>query len=632
MASTEIVINEIMLGTEADSKEEFIELFNPGLQSISLKNFKLTKKTNSKDNLITTESTLITSSNFQGEIPAGGYFLITHLNFKLKFFADLSYPSSYYITDDNTILLYDSEGKLIDKVGIGKALDFEAEATQNPPKGASVERNENHLDTDNNFKDFSPQNKPSPTNSSGENSEESDDSKGDTEEDEKESHAGKIKINEVYPSPNTKLGEKEFIEIRNTSTEKINLKNWSASDSIHEGKTTIDTDLFLESNDLYAFEGNFYLNTPSDTARVFDENKVEVDSLLYDKAKSAYAYAFDGSNWQWTSKVTKDAENEFDELLAGEIKKDKTIYAGVYANFEAKTNSKAKKFNWNFGDSHTSSLKKTRHKYEKAGTYDASLKITGDGKENLIGFTVEVEKFGKAKMKITGLSANPKGSDSDNEWLEIFNNTKKKIDLKGWSVATGWKNLYNHPITKKFILKAGETKKLTREFCAFALGNKQAKIELRYPDGKVADKIKYNRKDNSISEDELYQKTTAGWDWTTPEKEPTSTNEESEKPVAPISETLPEEKPEEINVDIDLSLLGKYSENPAWQQKQKKQIALVFAGSNVSPPKILAQNQGRVLGISTVKTTPEKTLESTFSLNLIWKKINAQLNELILML
>ena len=458
-----------------------------------------------------------------------------------------------------------------------------------------------------------------------------------TKEDEKKSYIGKIKINEVYPSPNTKLEEKEFIEIKNISTEKINLKSWSASDSIHEGKTTIDTDSFLEPNGLYAFEGNFYLNTPSDTAKVFDENKVEVDSLLYDKAKSVYAYAFDGSAWQWTSKVTKGAQNEFDKLISGKVQKDDKVYVNVYANFEANVDKKAKRFTWNFGDGHKSYLKKTRHKYEETGTYAASLKITGDGKENLITFEVEVEKFGKAKVRITGLSANPKGLDSEKEYVLIQNKTKKKINLKNWSVATGWKTLSNHPIREDFILKSGESKKLTRDLCAFTLGNKQAKIELRYPDGKVADKIKYNRKDDSISEDELYQKTTAGWNWTTPEKEPAPANEEPESPAEPLAETPIEEKPEETNADINLSLLGKSTEDPAWREKQRAQVVLLFAKSNINPEKFLAKNQGQVLGISTenhfqITHTQEETWKSVFSVDFVWKKINTRLNQLILLL
>ena len=469
-----------------------------------------------------------------------------------------------------------------------------------------------------------------------ENSKKPEEEEEEEEKKDEKDYAGKLKINEILPAPKTQNDGKEFVEIINISTETISLSGMRIEDEKNHKVTFPEKT--IAPLELFILEGNFELNNTSpDSAYLIAKDGTKenpIDSISYEKPKYDYAYAYDGTAWQWTSKITRGAKNEFDELLTGEIKKDKTIYAGIYANFEAKTNGKAKKFTWDFGDGHKSYLKKTRHKYAETGTYSASLKITGDGKENLINFTVEVEKFGKAKVRIVGLSANPKGSDSDNEWLEIWNGTKKKIDLKGWSVATGWKNLYNHPITKKFILKAGETKKLTREFCAFALGNKQAKIELRYPDGKVADKIKYNRKDNSISEDELYQKTTAGWDWTTPEKEPTPTNEESEKPVAPISETLPEEKPEEINVDIDLSLLGKYSENPAWQQKQEKQLVFIFAGSNISPARLLAQNQGRVLGISTenhfqITHNQEKTTLSPFSFDFIWKKINARLNWII---
>jgi hypothetical protein len=617
-----LIINEIQTsGGTGKTTEEFIELYNPTDIEINLLNYKLTKKTSTG-----TESNLIVSSKFSGIIPAHKYFLIAHPDYSDTVFADLIYSgSSYSISNNNTVLIYNASEVLVDKVGFGiTSKDFESTPAINPEDGKSIAR-KNFQDTGDNSMDFSSQDKSSPINSSGKTLEKTEPSKEDLPVEKK--YSGKIIINEVYPSPDTKLGEKEFIEIKNISKEKINLKNWSASDAIHEGKSTITTDLFLEPTGLYVFEGSFFLNTPSDTARIFDENKIEVDSLLYDNAKSANAYAFNGTVWQWTSKATKGLENKFDEVLFGEIKKDKIIYVNMYANFEATTDDKAEHFTWNFGDGHKSYLKKTRHKYEKTGKYLASLKVTGEGADNLINFEVVVEKFGKAKVQIISLSPNPKGLDSKNEWLEILNATKKKIDLKGWSVATGWKNLANHPITKKFILKSGEARKLTRDFCAFSLGNKQAKIELRYPDGKVADKIKYDRKNDSITEDEIYQKENADWQWLETQK--IIVKEKDQEPSEEIIEIIEKIEPEKQilqeaeNVDFDLADLGKYSEDPIWRQKQAKQNALLFAGLNISPEKILFQNQSRVLGASSI------IIPATKNSDQFWKSINAQLNEFI---
>jgi hypothetical protein len=464
----------------------------------------------------------------------------------------------------------------------------------------------------------------------------------------KNSFIGKLKINEIFPAPKTKNAGKEFVEIVNISDETIPLLGmWIEDEKNHK---VIFPEKLIAPKELFYLEGDFeFNNTSPDTAFLVPKDGTKensIDSVSYAKPKYDYAYAWNGSAWQWTSKDTKGAKNQFDELLYSQIKKDKTIYVGIYANFEAKANEKAKHFTWDFGDSHKSYLQKTRHKYEKSGTYAASLKITGDGEDNVLNFEVVVEKFGKAKVRIISISPNPKGKDSKYEWLEIWNGTKKKVDLKGWSVATGWKNLYNHPINKKFVLKAGETKKLTRDFCAFSLGNKQAKIELRYPNGKVADKLKYDRKDDSISEDELYRKDGNDWQWTNDQNNAetetlpnTKIISQNNTEVAAIGqETAPNNSEGDANstpeleqekADFDLSDLGKYSENPNWSAKREKQITLLFAGSNISPSKKLLPNQGLVLGAATTKNISQKTTIAK-SPNQFWKKINAKLNEIIL--
>lgn len=442
-------------------------------------------------------------------------------------------------------------------------------------------------------------------------------------------YSDKIIINELFPAPTADSGNEEFIELYNLSEKDENLSGWILRDSSKTGKYTFPESITIKTKSFLVVakkDFEFALNNSGgEKVLLFNPAEKEISRVEYtSSAKTNYSYAFNGTAWQWTSKATKGLENKFDEVLSGEIKKDKIIYVNMYTNFEATTDDKAKHFTWNFGDGHKSYLKKTRHKYEKTGKYLASLKVTGEGADNLINFEVVVEKFGKAKVQIISLSPNPKGLDSKNEWLEILNATKKKIDLKGWSIATGWKNLTNHPITKKFILKSGEARKLTRDFCAFSLGNKQAKIELRYPDGKVADKIKYDRKDDSIAEDEIYQKENSDWQWLETQK--IIVEEKAQEPSEEIIAKIEPEKQilqEAENADFDLADLGKYSEDPIWRQKQAKQNALLFAGLNISPEKILFQNQSRVLGVSSI------IIPATKNSDQFWKRINAKLNEFI---
>ena len=119
------------------SNDEFIELFNPTNAPIDLEGYKLSKKTKTGSS----ESTLVSAAKFSGTIQAHGYFLIAHPGYKDKISADLPYSgSTYYISNDNTVFLYDKDGTLLDKVGFGAASDFERSPASNPDANQSIEK------------------------------------------------------------------------------------------------------------------------------------------------------------------------------------------------------------------------------------------------------------------------------------------------------------------------------------------------------------------------------------------------------------------------------------------------------------------------------------------------------------
>lgn len=337
-------------------------------------------------------------------------------------------------------------------------------------------------------------------------------------------YIGKVKISEIYPSPSlkncteglSKKISKEFVEIVNLTKEEIDFSSWYIKDENEYKKEKVGGGKKLKGGEksgrFYLKEDNFAFNSSGDSVYLYDENDNLIDVVRYTFAKYCYSYAFSGSDWHWTSQITPNSENIFDIKLSGKVKKDSKIYKGVYANFESDSGKKVKKFVWDFGDGHKSYLKKTKHKYEKTGKYLASLKLSGEGEDATYEFIVNVEKYEAPEIRIKSFVPNPKGSD-ENEYIVIKNNSKKKINLKGWSIATGWDKLINHLIREDFEIKAGKEKKLKKEICAFTLNNVRNKIELRSPDGKSVQKIKYNRKENKIEEDEMYQEKNDQWDW-----------------------------------------------------------------------------------------------------------------------
>jgi len=458
---------------------------------------------------------------------------------------------------------------------------------------------------------------------------------------ENSSYTEKVKINEIYPAPNTKNGEEEFIEIVNQSEKPIDFSTWTIKDSKGaKGKISKKEEI----GNFIVFYGSFSLNNDSngDTVFLYDENNNLIASQKYANGKLAYSYSFSGSAWRWTSLSTPGAENSFDKILFGKITLSKKIYRNTYVYFDVAVGKDVKKFVWDFGDGHKSYLKKTKHKYEKDGKYSASLKITGDGEDRIYNFSVKVEKYKAPKIRIVSFSPNPKGSDTKNEWIEIKNESQKKINLKGWSIATGEKKMINHPIRKNFEIKAGKTKRLLRNICAFTLVNTKDKIELRDPSGKIAQKIKYDHGKKSISEDKIYSKIDKEWKWVETQND---TKNEIEHPLPSLKETNQKTNEENATITKEFILnipdseiqtsIGKYTLSPPWQKKKDIQQKLVLLNSKLQNPQTILANQPKVLGtqkISLVENyyffiNPSK--QKHWAIELLensWNKINFSLN------
>ncbi|MGE5041909.1 MAG: lamin tail domain-containing protein [Candidatus Levyibacteriota bacterium] len=166
-AASHVVISEVQISGKT-ATDEFIEIYNPTSSSINLGGWKLKHAIPSG-----TVSGLV--ANISGTIASHGYFLVSSPNYSGNVLPDQLYSSSgYSITDNNTILLFDNNEVLIDKVGMGTATDKEGEGSApNPSNGMSIERKSffssdlesmvhggidefsgNGEDTDNNVEDF----------------------------------------------------------------------------------------------------------------------------------------------------------------------------------------------------------------------------------------------------------------------------------------------------------------------------------------------------------------------------------------------------------------------------------------------------------------------------------------------
>jgi hypothetical protein len=315
-----------------------------------------------------------------------------------------------------------------------------------------------------------------------------------------------IRINEIFPNP--KDESEEYVELYNFSKDKQNLSSWILRDASKSGKYELPGGTEIKSGEFAVISkkdsGLSLNNSGEETVSLYCPDEKLISSVSYKSAKEGVSYNFSEAGWRWSKFLTPGKANIFNNLPTVKVDEPKKVYKNVYADFSAKAKDMDKdklKYTWDFGDGHKSYKRETRHKYEKTGKFTVKLKVS-DGSEDVIReFKIEVKKMKRYEVEITAFSANPAGKDTENEWVEVTNQSKKKINLVKWSLATGWKNPYNHPITEKLYVKPGETKKIGRDISKFTLANTKSKIELRYPDGKKADEVEYNREGNSIKED-----------------------------------------------------------------------------------------------------------------------------------
>jgi hypothetical protein len=436
-----LFINEVQTAGTSSS-DEFIELFNPADMPIILDGYKLSKKTKAGK-----ESVLLSSAKFLGTIAAHGYFLIAHPSYKDSVSADLAYSgSSYYLTSDNTVLLYDKSGILLDKVGFGAAADFENAPTPSPADSQSIER-KNFADTDNNTDDFSINTSPSPQNSTAvEASEEESQNNDDSDQDEMENNDNNkqdspkncvelskdIKLNEIFPYPES---GNEFVEIANIGAGCVNVSGWKIVDEAGHKKILSENSI-LYPKEYLLLEGNLYLNNDFDTVYLLDTNgntkDDALDNIHYEKPQKNFSYSFEGKSWYYTTTPTPGIEN----LIT------------------AKSESMS---------------------------------------SNLCENNICPEK-----VFFSEILANPKKDETKREYIEIINKEKDPVDLFGWTIRDASK-------TAKFLFKAhilletGKYLTLYRPETKIALNNSDEAVYLFNPVGKLTSSAVWQKAAENIS-------------------------------------------------------------------------------------------------------------------------------------
>src|SRR4030042_1365478 len=342
------------------------------------------------------------------------------------------------------------------------------------------------------------------------------DSSDDIKTSENYSSAEKVYLNEILPNPKDG-SDGEYLEIVNDEGEPVYLYKWTIRDASKTGKYVFEDHTIVEPGKyfvVYRPQFKIALNNGAESVYLYNPTGALVSRPSYDKAPQGVSYNFDGQNWKWSKYLTPKKENKFDSPPVVKIKKVKNSYKNLFTEFSVSAKDKETKklkYTWDFGDGRKSYLAKTSHKYLATGKYRVTLTVRDDSQFVEKRFLVKVKKYPRPDLEILKLLPNPAGKDSEGELVDIRNNSKKKIDLEGWKIATGSASskIYNHPISEELILNPGETKTVTREFSKFSLNNKAGKVQLVFPDGKIADDVEYEKE--KIADDEAYIKLNDEW-------------------------------------------------------------------------------------------------------------------------
>ncbi len=108
---------------------------------------------------------------------------------------------------------------------------------------------------------------------------------------------------------------------------------------------------------------------------------------------------------------------------------------------------------------------------------------------------------------ITELLPNPSGTESTDEFIELYNDSGETVDLAGWLLSDATTKMH----TLDGSIGAGQYMVVYREVSSIALNNSGDIVELYNPNEELVDEIEYI---SSVADDESYSLENDEWYWT----------------------------------------------------------------------------------------------------------------------
>ncbi|MDD2807978.1 MAG: lamin tail domain-containing protein, partial [Patescibacteria group bacterium] len=292
--------------------------------------------------------------------------------------------------------------------------------------------------------------------------------------------ASQVAISEIMYNPLGSDTGREWLEVKNVSTSTISLVDgsWRFNDGSSHLVATSSANTFLQPQEYGIIADDptkFMLDNPSYSGVVYDssfslknsdtkisifKNGLEDDSVTYsislgaDDNGKTLEYDFDLSQWRASYIVsgTPGAEasiksaNEPPVLqvtLATQAEINKPVkFTAVVTDPE----NQPVQVKWQFGDDSGGEGVEVVHEYSNDGLYTI-VASASDGEiivyststlkiiETPVSAQVNNSVSGWAKVELSEILPNPSGSETDSEWIELFNNSSDTVSVDRWQIG-----------------------------------------------------------------------------------------------------------------------------------------------------------------------------------------------------
>lgn len=143
---------------------------------------------------------------------------------------------------------------------------------------------------------------------------------------------------------------------------------------------------------------------------------------------------------------------------------------------------------WNFGDGATDTQEKTSHTYLYPGQYIVSLMVSD---EEFSDLDIIIINIYSPSIIISEFMPVPTGSDEENEWIELFNQSSQIANLTGWQLDDQEGNSPPFLFPANSLIGPEQFLVLRRPVSQIALNNDNDQVRLICPDGSIAAEVSY---------------------------------------------------------------------------------------------------------------------------------------------